>query len=105
MIQIDLCYFEGCPSWQEGLQNLESALAQLGSQAQICMLKVEDDAQAEKLRFLGSPSFQVDGQDLWPAERKRYYLSCRVYPTPNGMCGAPTIDMLVEKLKSFPTHS
>lgn len=97
-MQIDLCYFEGCPSWEEALQNLQAALARLALEAEIRLVKVEDNAAAERLHFLGSPSFQVNGQDLWPVERKRYNLSCRVYATPRGMQGAPTVEMLVEKL-------
>ena len=32
--------------------------------------------------------------------RKRYNLSCRVYPTPQGLKGAPTVEMLREWLRA-----
>ena len=60
---------------------------------------VEDDAQAAQLKFAGSPSLRVDGVDLWPEERKRYNLSCRVYLTPDGLHGVPTVAMLREQLR------
>jgi hypothetical protein len=97
-MQIDLLYFEGCPSWKVGLDNLETALAQEKIDAEICLTPVEDDAAAARLLFLGSPSFQINGADLWPEDRSTYSLSCRVYFTPQGMRGAPTIEMLREKL-------
>lgn len=98
-MKIDLLYFEDCPSWQIGLQNLQAALAAENIQAEIHLLPVESDAEATRLQFLGSPSFQVNGLDLWPEARKRYNLSCRVYATPQGMKGAPTVEMLREKLR------
>ncbi len=107
-MKIDLLYFDGCPSWQSGLENLRSAIVREGLQAELNVVEVRDDEAAMRLRFLGSPSFIVDGADLWPENRADYHLSCRVYMTPEGIKGAPTIDMLQEKLRtnhSFLQHS
>jgi hypothetical protein len=97
-MQIDLLYFDGCPSWENALENLKSALVAVGMKAEIRLVKVDDNDEARRLKFLGSPSFQVNGVDLWPEVRKRYNLSCRVYTTPQGMRGVPTVEMLREKL-------
>jgi hypothetical protein len=97
-MQIDLLYFDGCPSWQGGLENLKVALAAERLEAETRLVCVEDDTEAAHLKFLGSPSFQVNGMDLWPEGRERYNLSCRVYATPLGLKGAPTVEMLREKL-------
>ncbi len=99
-MQIDLLYFDGCPSWQPGLENLKAALAAEGVEAEIRLVKVETDQDAVRLKFLGSPSFQVNGVDWWPEQRERYDLSCRVYQTPQGLRGAPTVKMLREKLRA-----
>jgi hypothetical protein len=99
-MQIDLLYFDGCPSWQEALENLKTALAQEGIAAEIQLVNVGDDTQADVLKFLGSPSFQVNGQDWWPEQRTSYHLSCRVYQTSDGMRGAPGVEMLRAKLRS-----
>ncbi|MGB7539509.1 MAG: hypothetical protein WBM17_13300 [Anaerolineales bacterium] len=101
-MKIDLLYFHGCPSWQDALENLKAALAAEGLEADIHLVKLVNDEDATRLKFLGSPSFQVNGVDLWQEERKRYYLCCRVYSTPQGMKGAPTIGMLREKLRPAP---
>jgi len=100
-MQIELFYFDGCPSWEGALENLKAALAAENMEAEIRLVMVEDDDEAARLKFLGSPSFRVDGADWWPEERKRYNLSCRVYATPQGMRGAPTVEMLREKLRSM----
>jgi hypothetical protein len=99
-MQIDLFYFDGYPSWQGGLENLKAALKREGVAAEIRLVRVENDAQAAAFKFLGSPSFQVNGQDWWPEGRTTYHLSCCVYPTPAGIQGAPSVEMLQEKLRA-----
>mgnify|MGYP001351484549 CR=1 FL=1 len=100
-MQIELMYFDGCPSWEGALENLKAALAAEGLQAEIRLVKVEDNEEATRLKFLGSPSFRVNGVDWWSEERKQYNLSCRVYATPQGMKGAPTVVMLRKQLRAM----
>lgn len=100
-MRIELLYFEGCPSWEEGLKNLEAALKEEGIASAVDRIKVDDDEEANRLKFLGSPSFRVEEQDLWQEERDTYSLSCRVYATPNGIKGWPTVEMLRTRLRSF----
>jgi hypothetical protein len=102
-MQIDLLYFDGCPSWEKALANLKAALAAEKQEGEIHLVKVEDNAQAARLKFAGSPSFRVDGRDLWPEERKRYNLSCRVYATSQGLKGTPTVEMLREQVRAHHT--
>lgn len=97
-MKIQLLYFDGCPSWRDGLKILESALQELHIATRPELFKVKDAAEASHLEFLGSPSFLVNGQDLWPERRASYALSCRVYATPSGIQGTPTIEMLKEKI-------
>jgi hypothetical protein len=104
-MEIDLLYFDGCPSWQQGLENLKTALALESLPAKINLVKVENNAEAMRLKFLGSPSFKLDGVDLWPEERTTYALSCRVYATSQGLKGSPTVDMLREKIRLYKSTS
>ena len=97
-MKIDLLYFDGCPSWQAGLENLKVALIRENIQAEINLVRIDTDAEAARLCFLGSPSFRLDGVELWQEQREQYNLSCRVYPTPGGLKGAPTVEMFQEKL-------
>jgi len=102
-MQINLLYFDGCPSWQGGLKNLKAALSAEGMDAEIRLVQVGNNTEAERLRFLGSPSFHINGVDLWLEDRSTYALSCRVYSTPRGMRGAPDVEMLREKLRAVLT--
>ncbi len=101
-MKIQLLYFIGCPSWEVALKNLKTAIQQEGIDGDIQLIHVQDDSEAEKYRFLGSPSIHIDGHDLWPSNRDRYFLSCRVYETPEGRKGFPTVEMILEKLRTVP---
>ena len=100
--KIELLYFDGCPSWNKGLENLKAALDEEGftdDEIQLVLINNEEDATNEK--FLGSPSFRINHQDLWPEERTSYHLGCRVYQTENGLKGSPTVEMLRDKIREI----
>lgn len=90
-MKIELLYFDGCPSWHSGLQNLHSALEANGLDVSMELVQVLDNDDAVRRKFLGSPSFRVNGIDLWNEERDTYSLSCRVYATPTGVRIASTM--------------
>ncbi len=100
-MQVDLLYFAGCRWWEEALASLKFALAAEGLDAAIRLVKLDNDEEAMHLKFLGSPSFQVEGVDLWLEERDHYNLNCRVYHTPQGLRGAPSVEMFREKLRAL----
>jgi hypothetical protein len=101
MIQISLLYFDGCPSWQVALENLQKVIEVDKLPAEIRLIKIKSPEQAQQERFLGSPSFRINGMGLWPEEREHYTLSCRVYSTPNGLKGSPSIEMLRKQLREL----
>ena len=103
-MKIDILYFNDCPSWQNALKNLQIALMEEGLEISINPIEVKSDGEAVDTKFLGSPSFQINGQDLWPEERSSYSMSCRVYRTPDGFRGWPTIEMLRQKLFEITTE-
>lgn len=100
-MEINLLYFDDCPSWAAGLENLKAALLAEALEADIHLIKVETDNVAAERKFLGSPSFQVDGLDRWWQDREEYNLSCRLYATPHGIQGVPGVEMFRERLRTL----
>lgn len=98
MNEIELLYFDGCPSWQTALDNLRQVIETENLPCQVRLIEIITPQQAQVERFLGSPSFRMNGVDLWPETRTRYNMSCRVYQTDQGMRGSPTTEMLREKI-------
>lgn len=100
-MKIELLYFDGCPSWEKALKNLKTALQVERINAEIELNCVKDNDHAAQLKFLGSFSFRGNIIDWWSEERNRYHLSCRFYATPEGMHGAPTVEMFRQQLRQM----
>ena len=82
---IELLYWQGCPSHPEAKALLEQVLADLGRDDEIVLTEVTSDAEAERLRFPGSPTILVDGRDIDAmGANGRPSLTCRIYHLPDG---------------------
>ncbi|WP_406492558.1 thioredoxin family protein [Streptomyces sp. NBC_00846] len=100
-MEIQLLYFDGCPNLHTAEERLTEALTLVGRPGQSVNLRaVETDQDAQAQHFTGSPTIRVDGNDLFPPTADTYGLTCRVYATPDGLAGAPTVEQLVEALNS-----
>ena len=72
-------YYEDCPSYDLALERLREVMDEEGIPNVVEVIKVESEEQARKLRFVGSPTIRVDGQDIDPPSDPRYALTCRAY--------------------------
>jgi hypothetical protein len=97
-MRVELLYFDGCPSWQAAYDHLKLALDGLGFPDDVRLVHVQTNEQALELRFAGSPTIYLNGQDLFPTDQADYGLGCRLYMTPEGMRGYPTVGMLREAI-------
>ena len=89
---VELLWWEGCPSHPQTLADLERILLEEGISAEVRRIEIEDDEQARRERFPGSPTIRIDGEDLFPAEEgEPYSLTCRVYRLRDGRI-SPTPD-------------
>ena len=80
-MNIQLFYWNGCPSYQRALDNLKEALRLEALTDPIEMILVTSEADAHAKRLVGSPTVRVDGEDLEgsEAEARGVTLGCRVY--------------------------
>lgn len=51
---------------------------------EIEILRVETSEEAEKLKFIGSPTILIDGRDIDPPTNPYYALTCRAYRLEDG---------------------
>ena len=92
-MDVTLLYFEGCPNWELADAHLTVLAAERGDLT-VTRRAVETTAEAERVGFLGSPSIQVDGVDVFARPGAQVGLTCRRYVTPDGVAGAPTLAQL-----------
>jgi hypothetical protein len=92
VLDVTLLYFDGCPSWELADQRLDELAGELD--LVVTRQKVETPEAAEQWSFRGSPTILVDGHDVFAVGDEPVGLSCRIYETPDGPAGAPTLQQL-----------
>lgn len=92
-MNVTLLYFEDCPNWRVADGHLR-ALATEHSGITVARRLVETVDDAVATGFRGSPSILVDGADAFDVADAPVGLACRVYRTPAGPAGTPTIEQL-----------
>jgi hypothetical protein len=90
-MDVTLLYFDDCPNWKVAEQRLAVIAAERPAVV-LTRNRVETVEEAERVGFHGSPSILVDGVDVFAEPGAGVGLSCRVYRTPGGLAGAPTIE-------------
>lgn len=92
-MNITLQYFDSCPNWRTLDQRLTEA-TQGSSDVTVNYQPVETHEEAIRLDFHGSPTLRIEGIDPFADGTESAGLACRVYSTPLGPAGAPTIKQL-----------
>lgn len=93
MKTVEILFFEGCPNAELAETRAREAIARAGVSADLHLVRIEDEADAVRRRFLGSPSVRVDGVDVEGPARDRadFGLQCRVYSVDRRLEGAPPV--------------
>ena len=83
--RVELLWWEGCPSTEKARDLLAEALTAKGLDPSLIeMREIETDADAERERFVGSPTIRIGGVEVAPEEGESVGLTCRVYRTRDG---------------------
>ncbi|MCD4850740.1 MULTISPECIES: hypothetical protein [Micrococcaceae] len=100
-MRIELLHIDECPNTAETQERLEAALRILGrSDLLVHMRQLSSASETTDTEFAGSPTITVDGNDIFPTGAVANDLACRVYATPNGLAGLPTLNQVTEALKT-----
>jgi hypothetical protein len=96
-MKVQVLYFEGCPHHRPTIDLVKQVMGERGMPAEVEETEIRDQSEAERLRFLGSPSVRVKGVDIEPgaATRTEFVLGCRMY----GASGVPPRELLVAALQ------
>ena len=98
-LDIQILYFEGCPNVESARRLISDALEQAGISAKVSLVEVLDHDDAVSKKFIGSPSFRINGRDIEQsrANREVYSMRCRLYSTDDGLSGLPKRSTLIEQ--------
>lgn len=100
-MRLELLHIADCPNTARMLERVEAALAALRRDDVAVQLRlIKSAADTPGTGFAGSPTITADGTDIFPGGAPSSDLACRIYPTPGGRSGAPTVEQIIEALTS-----
>jgi len=101
-MDIKFLFFKECPNYSQARENLKNALKNIGLTASIEDIEIKSEEDVVKYKFLGSPSYIVNGQDIEgiPLSSQNYQYSCRTYNEEGKITGIPSEGFIREKLKT-----
>ena len=100
-MDIELLYYEECPSHQKALERLRNAVADERLDAPVIVVEVKSEEEAKELRFVGSPTIRVDGQDIeQPEPGPPYRLACRTNASDGRISPLPSEAMIHRALRA-----
>ncbi|MEQ1736946.1 MAG: hypothetical protein ABL886_11165 [Rhodoglobus sp.] len=98
-MEIQILHIDECPNWSEAGERVRAVLDESGrADVEIAFTLLTTSEDAAAVPFAGSPTIVVDGEDLFPSDGRTADLACRVYLTPTGFAGLPTVQQLRDAL-------
>jgi hypothetical protein len=101
LMRVEILYFSGCPNRAPAVDRVCEVLDQEGMPADVIEIEVKDEAAAQRVGFLGSPTIRVDGQDVEPSVRsfRAFGLMCRTYINGDQRTGVPPSEWIRAALR------
>lgn len=99
-MDVELLVIPGCPHAVSAHRLLRQALDDIG----LCHLAIRttvinDDQDAQRRGFVGSPTFEADGHDLFADASAPPAWACRLYRTTDGTAPLPDLWQLRQAIK------
>lgn len=103
-MQINLYHNRECGSYLQAIQALEEALIDTNIPPLFIIQLVQNDEDAQKYKFFGSPTIKIDGKDIDSDADKTaaYHVSgCRMYVWKDKTHDHPPKEMIMGALARF----
>jgi hypothetical protein len=90
-VTVEVLFLPGCPNYLAVARSVNEAMVRLGASQEIELRPIATAEDAERERFLGSPTVRIDGRDVDPgaSDRDDFGLKCRLYRSATGTTGVP----------------
>ena len=96
-MKIDVLYFQGCPNHEPTVQRVRRVISRLGVTADVREVELTQEDDPVAMKFIGSPTVLIDGQDIDPTQRVNasYGFGCRTF----GCAGVPPVEMIEQAVR------
>ncbi len=95
-ITVQIQHFQGCPNSTEMIRRVKEAIGGIEDEIKYQEVLVETNELAEKIKFRGSPTLLINGEDFEGREEpKSASLNCRYYQ--NGLPNVEDIKVKIQR--------
>lgn len=99
-MRVQLLYYLECPSHERALELIQQALAEEGRHAEIEIIRIDTQEQAQAHQFIGSPTIRINRIEIQPQPDLPYRLTCRTFIHEDGrLSPLPSLTMLKEAIR------
>jgi hypothetical protein len=101
-MKVEVLYVPNCPNHPLALERLREILSVESFQKQVSEILVRDAVMAQSLKFPGSPTIRINGQDVEPQSDKpaTFGLMCRLYSDGSGAPSRQKLRAAIENAQS-----
>jgi hypothetical protein len=102
-MKIELLYVANCPNQVVALERLRATLFAENLQTPVNEVLVSDTAMAQSLKFPGSPTIRINGQDVEPQNEQSasFGIMCRLYSDGGGAPSQQKLRSAIENARGL----
>jgi len=102
-MKIELLYVASCPGHAVALERLRATLSAAMVHTPVNEVLVSDAATAQSLKFPGSPTIRINGEDVEPHSERvaPYGLMCRLYSDGSGAPSEQRLRLAIERARAL----
>lgn len=94
---VEILHVPGCANFELARRRVHEAADRIGVDIEIRERVVSDETVTAAMGMAGSPTILIDGRDVEQGHGGAP-ISCRLYHTPSGIEGAPSVDTIASAL-------
>lgn len=81
MTRVDVLYIDDCPHVNATADRVRAVASHLGLEIDLKLVRVATFEDAQRIRFMGSPTVRVEGVDIDPSAstQSNFGVCCRTY--------------------------
>lgn len=104
-LKVELIYDPGCPNVDAARQVLGEAFGEVGAPAMWTEWSTDEQDCPDEVRGYGSPTILVNRADVapgphpWAPRAEGSGPRCRLYASPHGRSGAPSLELVVQAFR------
>lgn len=100
-MKIEVLYIADCPNHRTAVERVQGVLRAAGIDNTVTEVEILNTIEAEKWKFIGSPTVRINGVDIEPEARtvRHFGLGCRSYAENGHRSGAPSAELIWRALQ------